>query len=189
MAARGGGKRSARACWNLPGVHCWFHYTTPEHAARIGKEQLYEVRPGGHQTRGPGLFVTNVPPEARSDDDLLKLLFAFQRPVAAVALSRIRAPRRRGRSTGNPASRPAPYARHTRACRRCASEGRFGAARPCQRRNHARHLLARHPGDAGGRRGEDSGAPQVGGALVCNPFANRPLGDPRYAAQGNRNAI
>ena len=50
---------------------------------------------------------------------------------------------------------------------------RSGSATP--RRDHARHLLARHPGDAGGRGGEGGGA--VGPmtrSLVRNPFANPP---------------
>jgi hypothetical protein len=74
----------AKPFWERSGVHAWFHYPTPELAARIGREQVYRAQEGGHQLRGPGLFVTNIAPGALPDDELLKLLFALQRPVSSI---------------------------------------------------------------------------------------------------------
>ena len=71
--------------------------------------------------------------------------------------------------------RPTPASRDAGARRWPASEGRLRATRPCWRRDHLGHLLARDPGDAGGRGGDGGGADRVVGFPVCKQFANRPF--------------
>jgi len=66
--------------WEVSGVHVWFHYTTLEHASEIAARRCYVVSGKGHQRVGAGLFLTNVAPGSKNDDDILKDLFAYQRP-------------------------------------------------------------------------------------------------------------
>jgi hypothetical protein len=70
--------------WEQSGVHVWFHYCSRESAVQIGEERLFYVSNRTHQLRGSGLYVTNRSPGELSDEDLLKELFALQRPIEAI---------------------------------------------------------------------------------------------------------
>jgi hypothetical protein len=71
----------ARHVWERSGVHVWFHYTTLEHAREIGAQRRYVVSTRPHQRVGSGLFLTNVEPNSMDEAEMLKDLFAYQRPA------------------------------------------------------------------------------------------------------------
>jgi hypothetical protein len=79
-----GAAGAGRPVWHSSGAHLLFHYTYPRHAERVHAERIYRVSEQQHQRRGSGLFLTNSSPGARTDDELLKLLFAYRRPIWSV---------------------------------------------------------------------------------------------------------
>ena len=80
MAGRRTPEVKVRHVWELSGVHVWFHYTTLEHAREIAARRQYVVSAKGHQRVGAGLFLTNIAPASKSEEEILKDLFAFRRP-------------------------------------------------------------------------------------------------------------
>lgn len=76
-------EQTARPCWDRPGEHFMFHYTQVDLADAIFEEQRFLVpkRPG---SQGCGLYVTNIKPDSRPDDFILKTLFAFGRDALAI---------------------------------------------------------------------------------------------------------
>ena len=78
-----------------------------------------------------------------------------------------------GQAARDPPPRPAPHPRHPGTASRHPSQGRLRASRACHRLDHTRHLLARHPGDAGRGGDADRGAGVRGGVAV-------PLGPQRH---------
>ena len=80
MARRRTQEARVRHAWEASGVHVWFHYTTLEHAREIAAQRRYVVSGKGHQRVGSGLFLTNIAPGSKDEDEMRKDLFAYQRP-------------------------------------------------------------------------------------------------------------
>lgn len=84
MRPRRGSQPEVEFVWQRSGVHALFHYTNRNFAEQIHAEQVYVVSDRPHQRYGHGLFLTSIEPEALSKQELLRRLFAMQRPPEAV---------------------------------------------------------------------------------------------------------
>jgi hypothetical protein len=73
----------SKPIWNSSGAWCWFHYCQPDVAVAIGAAREFQVSPRD-DARGNGIHLTNIAPGAKSDDELLKRLFALQRDVSFI---------------------------------------------------------------------------------------------------------
>lgn len=66
--------------WGAPLL---FHYTRPDHAAAIFDERAYHVSARADPEHGTGFWVTDIAPQAMSDEDLRATLFPA-RPIEYV---------------------------------------------------------------------------------------------------------
>jgi hypothetical protein len=73
----------ARPYWERTGVHVWFHYTQADLADQIFAEQRVVI-PEHPGSQGCGFYVTNIKPDSKPDEFILKTLFALGRDQLAI---------------------------------------------------------------------------------------------------------